>query len=131
MTGDVTIRLTSNVTDVAGNTLFASSITTVRVRPGDVNDDGTTTLADLHANVAGQFRSVGNASYQSGNDVDGNGVVNIVDLTLVRNHRAAESAAALVAEAESRNSRIGRRDRTRTLSRAIVKDVFSQEFTDP
>jgi hypothetical protein len=97
MTGDVPLRLTDDVSDVAGNAIFASTIATARVRPGDVNDDGMTTFADLRANVAGQFRAIGSAGYQSRNDLDGNGVVNVVDLTLVRNHRSAESAASLVA----------------------------------
>jgi hypothetical protein len=97
MTGDVPLRLTDDVSDVARNAIFASTIATARVRPGDVNDDGMTTFADLRANVAGQFRAIGSAGYQSRNDLDGNGVVNVVDLTLVRNHRSAESAASLVA----------------------------------
>jgi parallel beta-helix repeat protein len=128
--GDMTLRLTSDATDVAGNPILASTIATARVLVGDVNDDGATTLADLRVNRAGQFRSVGNAGYQPRNDIDGNGVVNIVDLTLVRNHRESDSAAAFVAEAESRDSRAARRDRTRALCRDIVDDVLSREFAD-
>jgi hypothetical protein len=106
---DLTLGLTANVADLSGNPISAGPIATARVRPGDVNGDATTTLADVVASRNRQFSSIGDAAYSTRDDVDGNTLVNVVDWTLVRNQRtdgdsppgnpAAASASAVVAAA--------------------------------
>ncbi|RIK76781.1 MAG: hypothetical protein DCC68_18650 [Planctomycetota bacterium] len=131
--GDATFRLTENVTDLAGNAIDGAAIATARVRPGDVNGDGVVALADLRTNVGGQFAAVGGARYQVRNDVDGNGIVNVIDLTLVRNHRAAESAAALAAAVNRDRPAAAVATAATTLRRdrpagRAIDDVFSREL---
>jgi hypothetical protein len=80
-----------------------------RVMPGDVNRDATVNLADVAANVTGGFRATADASYSPYNDVNGNGIINVVDTVLVRNQLPIASpspaAAAVVVSAQSTPSR--------------------------
>lgn len=55
------------------------------VLPGDLNGSGQTTLADVYFGRPAQFSAIGQAPYNALLDVDGNGLLNVVDLTLVRN----------------------------------------------
>jgi hypothetical protein len=83
------------------------------VLPGDLNGSGQTTLADVYFGRPSQFTDVGHAAYDALHDVDGNGLLNVVDLTLVRNFQGrslpagtpagspAAAAAAVVVAARS------------------------------
>ncbi len=112
--GDAAIGLTSDVTDLANNSVSGGAIATARVRPGDIDGNAVVSMADVLANLAGQFVVVGDSQYAARNDVDGNGLVNVVDATLVRNRRidpisvaansAEASAASLVAAVQPRLS---------------------------
>jgi subtilisin family serine protease len=54
---------------------------------GDVNQDGTTTMADLQAIQAAQGATIGNAAYSIFLDVDGNGVIDGNDLLVFQGTR--------------------------------------------
>ncbi|RIK82775.1 MAG: hypothetical protein DCC68_05255 [Planctomycetota bacterium] len=77
------------------------------VLPGDVNASGQVTLADVHANRAAQFRSLGHAQYDPQQDVDGNGHINATDLVLVRNHQIASLPAGEPAPSASPTAAAG------------------------
>lgn len=120
---DIAFRLSSDVTDVAGNPIAATLLATARVRPGDVNGDAAVTTADLHAHRTGQFVGLGAVGYQARNDIDGNGLVNVVDWTLIRNHQSIASASALVAKTARDESRNVRRERASRIARANLVDA--------
>ncbi|MEX2186351.1 MAG: lamin tail domain-containing protein [Pirellulales bacterium] len=71
---------------------------------GDVNDDDSVALDDVFADRALQFRSTTTSEYDPRHDVDGNGIINVVDMIHVRNgigatlpSGAPSPAAAVVA----------------------------------
>lgn len=103
--GDVAIGLTADVADLSGNSVGGGTVAAAHVRPGDVNGDAATTRADLLSARDRLFTALGHAAYVPRYDVDGNGVINVVDWTLVRNGRTdaspSASAAALRVSRES------------------------------
>jgi hypothetical protein len=56
------------------------------VLPGDATGDGEVSLADIAATIAGGFRSTTDALYNTKNDLNADGKINVVDTVLARNH---------------------------------------------
>lgn len=63
------------------------------VLPGDVNQSGTVTEADLAAAMQHVFSSFGSQGFDPLCDIDGNGLINIVDLIRIRNALATSLPA--------------------------------------
>jgi hypothetical protein len=55
------------------------------VLPGDVDQSGTVTMADLAAARQSVFTAIGSAGFDASSDVDGSGKINVVDMIRVRN----------------------------------------------
>jgi hypothetical protein len=55
------------------------------VLPGDATGDGSVNVADIAATVLGGFRSTADAGYDTQNDINADGIVNVVDSVLARN----------------------------------------------
>jgi hypothetical protein len=55
------------------------------VLPGDATGDGEVSIADIAATIAGGFRSTATALYDPKNDMNADGIVNVVDTVLARN----------------------------------------------
>ncbi|MEX2187871.1 MAG: lamin tail domain-containing protein [Pirellulales bacterium] len=64
------------------------------VLPGDANQDGSVTMADLAAARQHAFASVGDEQFDALCDVDANGLVNVVDLIHIRNAMSTTLPAA-------------------------------------
>lgn len=101
------------------------------VLPGDLNGSGQTTLADVYFARPPQFTGIGHPGYNVVLDVDGNGLLNVVDLTLVRNFQgrglpagtpggAPAAAGALVSAVSPARATTARRA-ARTLARPAVE----------
>jgi fibronectin type 3 domain-containing protein len=56
------------------------------VLPGDNNGDATVSLNDVYDSMKASFRDTTRVGYATDIDIDGNGLINVVDAVLTRNH---------------------------------------------
>lgn len=114
------------------------------VLPGDVNRSGQTSIADVYASRLAQFTSVGHPLYDRRLDLDGNGLLNIVDLVLARNFQgqtlpagqpggspAAAAAAIVVSDVGTGAAlRLTARRRSLAVDRVLDADQPDELVTD-
>lgn len=82
-------RYSATATDVAGNTGLGTTTFTVVTLPGDVNFDGAINCQDQAVVKASFGRRTGQAGFDARADVNGDGVVDIRDLSFVAQKLAA------------------------------------------
>ncbi|MEX2186258.1 MAG: lamin tail domain-containing protein [Pirellulales bacterium] len=106
------------------------------VLPGDLDASGQTSLADVHFGRPAQFSGVGHPIYDPALDVDGNGLLNIVDLTLVRNFQGSTlpggtpgGAPAAAAGAVVASRRVADVDRAVDAAHAALDDNAARMLT--
>lgn len=118
------------------------------ILPGDNNASGSTTLADVTDAIKSAFRTASAPSYSLTADIDANGLVNVVDAVLTRNHVGstlpngepapsppAQSPAAIVVEltADLRTARVIGGEGQRVLhrehaARAVSRSSLAREI---
>jgi hypothetical protein len=98
------------------------------VLPGDANANGQVSAADIRARLATQFTSIGHAAYDPRHDMDGNGVLNAIDLVYARNFSGRSLPAgtpggspAAAAGALLANTQSARPTASRRATRAVVR----------
>jgi hypothetical protein len=67
---------------------------TIRVLPGDIDQDGSVDLADRRISLDKQFTSSTGTRYQAEADTDRNGAISVRDFVIVRNHMGLSPPAA-------------------------------------
>jgi hypothetical protein len=151
------VRVRDTVTGQAGGSLGTDYTLRFDLLPGDADGNAAVNLDDVRDVIGGGFRDTAAASYDPRLDLDGNGLVNVVDAVLARNHQGAnlppgtpnspaaspQAAAAVLATAVDRavgeiSTQRGverivakRRDRSSLAARtALVDEIVSQTPTD-
>ncbi|MEX2187233.1 MAG: lamin tail domain-containing protein [Pirellulales bacterium] len=89
------VRVRDTVAGQAGGSLAGDYTLRFDVLPGDANGDATVTLGDARDVARDNFRDASAPSFDPLSDLDGNGLVNIVDAVLARNHQGTSLPAGV------------------------------------
>jgi len=105
-----------------------------QITPGDVDRNGQIDRADLRANLDAQFSAIGSRNYTVFGDLDGDGVINVLDWSRIRDRlpKIGPAAAPAAALASTPKVRIAQTLHAQAVDRLLgVKEAILRPVTFP